>query len=216
MQFSNSYMGMTGQTLTTASGNNNNIELTSTILVVDTAHDGDAITGMIPPVSDIPGLIYIVNINATNNLILPNNSSGSTTGFRFYLTGLTQLSLAPGETCQCAFVPGLGWAPILQPGTILSQPPSGFLRDRNIFYQDFTANLGTVITLAGLTVTQPLTGLLTTDCVQVSCLSGLPGGVAIGNARVSAADTLSIRFTTAVLGNVALGSLTYRCTVFRP
>jgi hypothetical protein len=96
-----------------------------------------------------------------------------------------------------------------------SIPPSGFTRIANIFTVDFTANLGTVVTLNGLTATQAIPGLMTTDQVHVSCVSAIPIGVAVGNCRVSAADTLEVRFVTAVIGNVALGSLTYRLTVFR-
>ena len=99
--------------------------------------------------------------------------------------------------------------------SISSVPPPGFSRIPNIFATDFTADLGTVVTLNGLTAAQTITGLLTTDQVLVQCLSALPTGVAIGNARVSAADTLSLRFVTGVVGNVALSSLSYRVTVFR-
>ena len=96
-----------------------------------------------------------------------------------------------------------------------SVPPSGFTRISSVFYQDFTADLGTVVTLDGLTATQAITGLLTTDMCVVQCLGALPVGVAIGGARCSVNGTLALRFITAVLGNVALGSLTYRLMVFR-
>ena len=96
-----------------------------------------------------------------------------------------------------------------------STPPSGFSRVTNVFTIDFTADLGTVVTLNGLTPTRTITGLRTTDQVMVQCISALPVGIAVGNARVSAVDTLEIRFVTSVVGNVALGSLTYRVTVFR-
>lgn len=96
-----------------------------------------------------------------------------------------------------------------------SFPPSGFSPVGNIFTVDFTADLGTVITLNGLTATQSISGLLTTDQVAVECVGDLPTGIAIGGARVSVNGTLAIRFVTSVVGNVALGSLSYRVTVFR-
>lgn len=96
-----------------------------------------------------------------------------------------------------------------------SVPVAGFTKIANVFNVDFTADLGTVITLNGLKATRTITGLLTTDQVLVQCVGVLPVGVAAGNARVSAADTLELSFVTAVIGNVALGSLTYRVTVFR-
>lgn len=79
----------------------------------------------------------------------------------------------------------------------------------------FTADLGTVVTLNGLTASRTITGLATTDQVFVQCTGVLPVGIAIGNARVSATNTLELRFVTSVVGNVALGSLAYRVTVFR-
>lgn len=99
--------------------------------------------------------------------------------------------------------------------SIVSVPPAAFTKTSNIFTTDFTVDLGTVITLNGLVGTRTITGLLTTDHVLVQAVSALPTGVGIVNAYVSSADTLSIRFLTAVLGNVALGSQTYRVTVFR-
>lgn len=100
--------------------------------------------------------------------------------------------------------------------SINSIAPNGFNRISNVFTVDFAANFGTVITLLGLTGTTTVTGLQTTDSVIVYCISNLAAGVAIGNARVSAADTLEVKFTTAVLGNITLGSLNYRIVVFRP
>ena len=96
-----------------------------------------------------------------------------------------------------------------------SNPPSGFTRVTNIFTVDFTADLGTVALLTGLTATQTVTGLLTTDQVIVQCISALPAGVGFGGARVSAANTLSLRFTTIAATGTALGSLSYRVTIFR-
>jgi len=100
-------------------------------------------------------------------------------------------------------------------GGIGSSPISGATQVANIFVKDFTADLGTVVTLNGLTATQAVTGLLTTDQCLVNCIGTLPTGIAIGNAYCSVNGTLSIRFITAVIGNVALGSLSYRLTVFR-
>jgi hypothetical protein len=100
-------------------------------------------------------------------------------------------------------------------GVISSTPIAGATRVTNIFNVAFTADLGTVITLNGLVATQAITGLLTTDQVFVQSLSALPTGVSIGNARVSTNGTLSITFGTAVIGNVALGSLNYLVTVLR-
>lgn len=100
-------------------------------------------------------------------------------------------------------------------GTAGGTAPSGMTPIVGLFQKDFTADLGTVVTLNGLTATQSVTGLLTTDQCVVNVIGTLPVGVAIGNAYCSVNGTLSVRFITAVVGNVALGSLTYRLTVFR-
>lgn len=99
--------------------------------------------------------------------------------------------------------------------TIMSMPPSGFTPIGNVFTVDFTADLGTVILATGLAATRTITGLLTTDQVLVQCISVLPLGVSIGNARVSATNTLEVRLITSVVAGVSLGSLSYRVTVFR-
>lgn len=100
-------------------------------------------------------------------------------------------------------------------GTAGGTAPSGMTPIVGLFQKDFTADLGTVITLNGLTATQAVTGLLTTDQCVVQCVGALPVGIAVGGARCSVNGTLAIRFVTAVIGDVALGSLVYRLTVFR-
>lgn len=58
-------------------------------------------------------------------------------------------------------------------------------------------------------------GLLTTDQVQVQCMAPL-AGVGIANARVSAADTLTIQFVNPTAGSLTpTASTQYRVTVFR-
>jgi hypothetical protein len=58
-------------------------------------------------------------------------------------------------------------------------------------------------------------GLLTTDQVQVQCMAPL-AGVGIANARVSAADTLTIQYVNPTAGSLTpTASTVYRVTVFR-
>ena len=94
--------------------------------------------------------------------------------------------------------------------------PTGFTAISSIFFQNITVDFGTVVILTGLTATTTVTGLLTTDQVQLECVGVLNSGVAIANVRVSLADTLEVRFNTTTAGNQALGSLNYRLTVIRP
>lgn len=100
-------------------------------------------------------------------------------------------------------------------GSFISAPPSGFARLSNIFQKDVTFAPGAIAALIGAAVTTAVTGLLTTDQVLVQCTGTMTAGAAIANARVSAADTLEITFTTAVALGVTLGSLTFRVTVIR-
>ena len=126
--------------------------------------------------------------------------------FRALLVLLLLIAPARAQVDQGMFV-----AP-----SINSIAPVGFNPISNVFTIDISANFGTVITLTGLAGTTTVNGLQTTDSVIVYCTSNIPAGVSIANARVSAANTLEVKFATAVLGNVVLGSLNYRIVVFRP
>lgn len=101
------------------------------------------------------------------------------------------------------------------PGAVGSVPPTGFTALSNMFVKDVTYTPGVIAALVGAVTTTTVTGLLTTDVVHVYCTGTMTAGGAIANARVSAADTLEITFTTAVALGVTLGSLTFRVTVFR-
>lgn len=101
------------------------------------------------------------------------------------------------------------------PGAIGSAPPATFTGVTNIFTKDVTYTPGVIASLVGAATTTTVTGLLTTDAVNVFCTGIMTAGATIANARVSASDTLEITFTTAVALGVTLGSLTFRVTVFR-
>lgn len=101
------------------------------------------------------------------------------------------------------------------PGAIGSAPPTDFTGITNVFTKDVTYTPGIIAALVGAATTVTVTGLLTTDSVNVFCTGTMTAGAAIANARVSAANTLEITFTTAVALGVTLGSLTFRVTVFR-
>lgn len=80
---------------------------------------------------------------------------------------------------------------------------------------DFAKDFGTVALLTGLINTATVSGLLGTDVCVLNCLSGLPAGVVITDCRVSAADTLEVRFATTLAAPAVLGSLNWRVGVFR-
>lgn len=106
--FNNDYMGMNGQSVVLSAAATHDLAIESTILTVTPQNTNDEITGAIPPVF-LPGLIFIVNIHATRNLVLPYNDSGSTAGYRWLNIDGLDMTVGPGETAQFAFVPSLGW-----------------------------------------------------------------------------------------------------------
>lgn len=96
-----------------------------------------------------------------------------------------------------------------------SAPISGGTKAVNVFTVDFTKTVGAITALVGVAVTQSIPGLLNTDAVSLQCLGSMTAGAAIGNVRVSSADTLEMTFVTAVAVGVTLGSLNWRVIVVR-
>lgn len=134
-----------------------------------------------------------------------DNNDGALTGSAFYIpvgggSGqiLVKLSGTDGD---------IGWADAQS----AARTALGF----GTTILNFTATLGAVTPLTGTAVTQTITGLLTTDQVHVECVSAPPSGYIPPNARVSASDTLSLYFNTAVALGITLGSLNFRLTVIR-
>lgn len=102
------------------------------------------------------------------------------------------------------------------PPGVMSSPIAGATQVSNIFVMDFTTTFGAISSLIGTTKTFNVPGLQTTDFVSVKCTGSMTTGCTIANARVSAADTLEITFTTAVALGLTLGSLNFRLFVLRP
>lgn len=99
------------------------------------------------------------------------------------------------------------------PDTI--QLPTGNLWKVGIFQLTLSPAQVNTITAAEQTFTATGIGLLTTDVVVVSC-SAPSAGVGIVNARVSAADALTIQFVNPTAGNITpTASTIYNVMVFR-
>lgn len=88
------------------------------------------------------------------------------------------------------------------------------LTAKNLYTLDFSDTYGAVAALVGATKTRTISGLLTTDYVDLIALDSL-SGAAISHCWVSSADTLSIRFVTAVALGVTLGAVNFRLLVVR-
>lgn len=84
-----------------------------------------------------------------------------------------------------------------------------------VILTDVAADLGTISDTSGGGGALSVPGALATDAALVICPAGLPGGVAIGNAR-PAANAVTVAFNNTTGFPVALGLRTYRVAVFRP
>lgn len=140
---------------------------------------------------------------------------GKTDGI--YIPGVTQKQ--PCTINQMAYwssptIVDCGYA--LNAGAMMqSNPISGGVSTPNVFVYNFTATLGSITALLANTKTVSIPGLLTTDAVTVNCVDAFTLGANIANARVSAADTLELTITTAIVLGITLGSLHYRVIVVR-
>jgi hypothetical protein len=84
-----------------------------------------------------------------------------------------------------------------------------------LFPGDFAATYGPIAQSTTIEVTQTIVGLLTTDQASVACISAPPAGLVVGNARVSAANTLSFVLGNTKTSSLTLGSLSWRPTIYR-
>lgn len=115
IQTFNNFLVMPGQTFATSAGDNNDLALTGSILVVTATNDNDAITGCAPPIEQGGGFLWIANASAANTLIISANDTASTAGYRFVMSG--DMTLETGQSGIFFFVVPLGWFPY-RPGTI--------------------------------------------------------------------------------------------------
>lgn len=109
----NSILHIDPQEFTTVSGDNDDVVLDSSQLWITCTDDNDALTGAIPPMSTSGSLLWVRNVSASNTLVVKNNDTGSTDGYRFILGGgSTTLTLEPGQGQQFSFISGTGWVPL--------------------------------------------------------------------------------------------------------
>jgi hypothetical protein len=211
LQTYNDYLVATEQAFTTAGATTNNLALQSTTLNITPTTTGDTITGVSPPIATSGGILIIANAAASNTLVLAGNNAGSLAANRFqFAEGAASVTLAPSQTATFSYVNGSGWR-FHRPAP-LSSATLG--TERRTFTQDFSKSVGLITALTGITTTQSVPGLLTTDAVSINVQGNLSGAI-LANAWVSSADTLSMTFNTAVALGVTLGALTFRLSIFR-
>lgn len=106
--FSNNFLTMDEQGVALAAAQTDNLQVTSSIMVVTPQNDMDAITGAYPPVYN-EGILFLVNVDPVKHVVLPYNHAGSDAGFRWLNILGHDITVGPGETAQYAFVPTVGW-----------------------------------------------------------------------------------------------------------
>lgn len=112
LRFINSIAILDSVTVATSAGDNHDLPFASSNLQISTTNNNDAITGLMPTVGAEDGAqCWLTNASATNSLVLKNNNSGSTAGFRFILP-LGDLTLGPGASQHFGLNPSVGWVPI--------------------------------------------------------------------------------------------------------
>lgn len=211
MKTYNDYLVATEQSFSTSGASTNNLALTSSSLNVTPNTNGHILTGCAPMTTDSGGLLVISNSHASNSLVLAGNDSGSLAANRFqFAETATGCTLAPSQTATFSYINGTGWR--FHRPAVLTHPNLG--TERRVFVTEFTKSVGLITALTGITTTQTVTGLLTTDSVSINVQGNLSGAI-LANAWASAADTLSMTFNTAVVVGVNFGSMTFRLAVFR-
>lgn len=102
-----------------------------------------------------------------------------------------------------------GVVPVVPPAPVVVPPGT----PKSIRVLLVTFNVGAVA-LAGKKATATLAGVKPADAVCASVPGGLPLGVGIGNARVSAADTVEISLVCSPAAGVTLGPLTVSLIIY--
>lgn len=92
----------------TTLGNNNDVSITGTRFLVSTTTDLDAFTGFMAGATH-DGMVFIINVHATNRLVLKYNNSGSISGNRIFTATGGDLLLLPGQLAIIGEQQGVGW-----------------------------------------------------------------------------------------------------------
>jgi hypothetical protein len=195
--------------LVLSAGDNDDVEAFEHMILIPVA-PGTRVTGFIPPNTDTTWVMSVSNGGASD-LFFPNDDAGSTEGLRTLMSpGETGYTLSVGRTVYFAFTfnadnPEIqGWYPLVDGRTSSAS--------RQII-ENFTHNFADTVTVAGVAATATVAGLLTSDAVALNCVGVLSLGISIANVRVSASDTLEVRFAAG--DTISMGSLDWRLVILR-
>lgn len=102
----NDVIYLDAQDFTTTTGDNHDVAIASSNFHVTCTSNNDAITGIIPPMNQSGGQVWVTNVSSSNKLVIKNNV-GSTSGYRFIMDA--DLTLMPWESQHFGLAMGTGW-----------------------------------------------------------------------------------------------------------
>lgn len=87
--------------VTTSSGDNNDVATQGSLIYVTVSNNNDAITGIVAPTGG--AMIYVVNIGPTNSLVIKNNSGSSAAANRIITANGSDLTVLAYETVALGY-----------------------------------------------------------------------------------------------------------------
>lgn len=107
VSFINGFIVISPRDFTTASGENNDCDIPSSVARINTANNLDSITGA---TSMIDGtLLFVSNVHASNILVIKHNDSSSIAANRFFNNSGADMELPPKRVACYKYVEGSGW-----------------------------------------------------------------------------------------------------------
>lgn len=103
--FQNAFLVLDPYSFTTSSGENNNIQIYGSLLIVTPANNNDSITGLVPLNAEV-AIVFLKNAHATNNLVVKYNSGSSSAGNKISTYNAMNLTIPPGTFVVLGYNPG--------------------------------------------------------------------------------------------------------------
>lgn len=100
--FINGLLSLDSELFVTSSGNNNDVPVTGSLMYISVSNNNDAITGISQGMST-GSLVFVVNIGATNNLVIKHNSGSSSAGNRIFTSTGADITVAAFQTALLGY-----------------------------------------------------------------------------------------------------------------
>jgi hypothetical protein len=107
--FQNNSVVLGSQAFTTSAGDNNDLPIEGSMLLVTTSNNNDAITGISAPAiaEGEVALLFVVNAHPSNTLMLKHDSASSLAGNRILLASGVDLSVPPKKWATMGYIPAI-------------------------------------------------------------------------------------------------------------